>query len=159
MAYSCYWQLLIHFLAILRMLGKTPLWNDVLINFAKGVKITSLICFITFFGMLLGRGQKLCQISLFISSGCDEKCFLVSIQEEVCKTFLVGKILFCIFVLILVKNLLKCSTMFSEFVIVFPSSIREVEEFNFFLFCGHIISLIPIHIALQLFLFSSKYLL
>ena len=54
MAYSCYWQLLIHFLAILRMLGKTPLWNDVLINFAKGVKITSLICFITFFGMLLG---------------------------------------------------------------------------------------------------------
>ena len=40
--------------AILRMLGKTPLWKDLLINFAKGAEITSLICFITFVGMLLG---------------------------------------------------------------------------------------------------------
>ena len=36
------------------MLGKTPLWKDLLINFAKGAEITSLICFITFVGMLLG---------------------------------------------------------------------------------------------------------
>ena len=35
------------------MLGKTPLWKDLLINYAKGAKIASLICFITFFGMLL----------------------------------------------------------------------------------------------------------
>ena len=49
--------------------------------------------------------------------------------------------------------------MFFRFVIVFPSSIREVGEFNFFIFFGHITSLIPIHIALELFLFSSKFLL
>ena len=36
------------------MLGKTPLWKDLLINFAKGAEITFLICFITFVGMLLG---------------------------------------------------------------------------------------------------------
>ena len=36
------------------MSGKTPLWKDLLINFAKGAKITFLICFITFVGMLLG---------------------------------------------------------------------------------------------------------
>ena len=36
------------------MLGKTPLWKDLVINFAKGAEITSLICLITFVGMLLG---------------------------------------------------------------------------------------------------------
>ena len=36
------------------MLGKTPLWKDLLINFAEGAEITSLICFVTFVGMLLG---------------------------------------------------------------------------------------------------------
>ena len=41
-------------LAILKMLGKTPLWKDLLINFAKGAEITSLICFITFVHILLG---------------------------------------------------------------------------------------------------------
>ena len=41
-------------LAILRMLGKSPLWKDLFINFTKGAAITSLICFITFVGMLLG---------------------------------------------------------------------------------------------------------
>ena len=65
------------------MLGKTPLWKDILINFAKGAEITSLICFITFVGMLLGP----CTFPnvevrnyvryLFISSGCDEKFVLV----------------------------------------------------------------------------------
>ena len=51
----------------------------------------------------------------------------------------------------------QCSSTFFRFVIVFPSSIREVGEFNFFIFFGHITSLIPI--ALELFLFSSKFLL
>ena len=36
------------------MIGKAQLWKDLLINFAKGAEITSLICFITFVGMLLG---------------------------------------------------------------------------------------------------------
>ena len=36
------------------MLGKTPLWIDLLISFSKGAEIASLICFITFVGMLLG---------------------------------------------------------------------------------------------------------
>ena len=36
------------------MSGKTPLWKDLLINFAKGAKITFLICFNNFVGMLLG---------------------------------------------------------------------------------------------------------
>ena len=39
--------------AIFRMLGKTSLWKDLLINFAKGVKIASSIFFITFVGVLL----------------------------------------------------------------------------------------------------------
>ena len=36
------------------MLGKTLLWKDLLVNFAKGAEITSFIYFITFVGMLLG---------------------------------------------------------------------------------------------------------
>ena len=36
------------------MLGKTPLWKDLLIDFAKGAETTSLICFIAFVGTLLG---------------------------------------------------------------------------------------------------------
>ena len=36
------------------MLGKTPFLKDLLINFAKGAEIISLICFISFVGMLLG---------------------------------------------------------------------------------------------------------
>ena len=35
------------------MIGKAQLWKDLLINFAKGAEITSLICSITFVGMLL----------------------------------------------------------------------------------------------------------
>ena len=42
--------------------------------------------------------------------------------------------------------------MFLKFFIVFPSSVMEAGEFNFFLFLWHITSLIPIHIALQLYL-------
>ena len=41
-------------LGVLRMLGKTPLWKDLLLYFTKDAKMTSLICFITFVGMLLG---------------------------------------------------------------------------------------------------------
>ena len=36
------------------MIGKAQLWKDLLINFPKGAEITSLICSITFVGMLLG---------------------------------------------------------------------------------------------------------
>ena len=72
--------------------------------------------------------------------------------------FRVSEILFCLFVAISVKNLLKCSPLYFGFVIVFPSSIRQVGQFIFFLFFVHITSLIPIQTALQLFLFSSKYL-
>ena len=35
------------------MLGKTPFLKDLLINFAEGAEIISLICFISFVGMLL----------------------------------------------------------------------------------------------------------
>ena len=65
------------------MLGKTPLWKDLLINFSKGAEITSMICFITFVGMLLGPVLALIvEVRnyvryLFLSSGCDEECFLV----------------------------------------------------------------------------------
>ena len=41
-------------LAIFKMLGNTPLWKALLINFAKGAEIITFICFITFAGMLSG---------------------------------------------------------------------------------------------------------
>ena len=51
---------------------------DLLIDFAKGTEISSLICFITFAGMLLGPVFILILRSeivryLLIGSGCDEK--------------------------------------------------------------------------------------
>ena len=45
------------------MLGKTPLWKDLLVNFTNGAEITALICFVTFAGMLLG-----CVIFLMLRS-------------------------------------------------------------------------------------------
>ena len=41
-------------LAIFKMLGNTPLWKALLINFAKGAEIITFICFITFASMLSG---------------------------------------------------------------------------------------------------------
>ena len=72
--------------AILRILGKRPLRKDVLINFAKGAEIASLICFITFVGMLLGPVLILILRSeivryLIIGSGCDEKVSLFGFRR------------------------------------------------------------------------------
>ena len=41
-------------LAILKISGKIPLWNDLLINSAKGDAMMSFNCFIIFVGRLLG---------------------------------------------------------------------------------------------------------
>ena len=41
-------------LAILKISGKIPLWNDLLINSAKGDAMMSFNCFVIFVGRLLG---------------------------------------------------------------------------------------------------------
>ena len=50
-------DLLLKIWVALGILRKTPLWKDILISFGKSADVTLLICFITFFGMLL-QGSK-----------------------------------------------------------------------------------------------------
>ena len=57
--------------AILKISGKIPLWNDLLINSAKGDAMTSFNCFIIFIGILLSPVLFLAfrsEIRLFTSS-------------------------------------------------------------------------------------------
>ena len=74
------------------MLGKTPLWKDLLIDFAYFARSTSLICFITFLSMLLGPVATFHTVEIrnyvryhFISSGCDEKWIFLDLGDSLHK--------------------------------------------------------------------------
>ena len=71
-------------LATFRILGKTPFWKGLFINFAKGAETTSLICFITFADLLLGSARLSVLRSgtanyFQINSKGDGKCFIACI--------------------------------------------------------------------------------
>ena len=101
-------------LAILKISGKIPLLNDLLINSAKGDAIMSFNCFIIFVGTLLGPMLLLAfrsEIRSFTSCmvvGVIKKVKLFRFFKKLEKCFLVGGMFFCNFLPILVKELLKC---------------------------------------------------
>ena len=141
-------------LAIWKISGKIPLWDDLLINLAKADAMMSFNCFIIFVSILLGPMLLLAfrsEIRSFTS--CTVVCVLKKVKlfrffKKLEKCFLVGKMFFCNCLPILVKILLKCSAICFWSVIVLPSWIRDESKFILFLVLEQVVSFIPIYKAL-----------
>ena len=124
----------------MKISGKTPLWNDFLINSAKGDTMMSFNCFIIFVGRLLGPMLLLAfrsQIRLFFSSivvGVIKKVKLLGFFRKLEKCFLISQIFFFVmFSQYLWRNCWNVQQCFSS-VMVLPSWIIYEGEFLLFLF-------------------------